>query len=220
MSYVVVLPYAHYPDYDECQATLKIPHYDLDNTQRNRGVAGSWNLGIDQMREVDADWLVILSTSMRFGAPGGEDIFENLDAIDNMGGCGRVFFTDTDGGPLGTAGFGYHCAALHRDLIEDVGYFDPNFYPIYFEDSDYNLRINRTGHKTRRARIDATTMGYNRAIELGGVKSPAQPLITYFATKWGIHPDAIGTLFPYVYPFNNPENSIKFFPPANGRTWE
>lgn len=217
MSYVAVLPYAHFSDYDECLATLLLTHYDLDNTEHNRGVAGSWNLGIDQMRKEYADWLIILSASMRFGQAGGLDILDVLeDAPPNV-----IYLADETGGPLGTEGFAYHCVGIHREVVEKVGYFDPNFYPIYFEDTDYTLRCKKAGYwPFALGPIDAKTMGYGRGVQLAGINAPAEPNIAYFATKWGVHPNAVAQLGSYEHPFNDFDNSIKFFPPARGRVWD
>jgi hypothetical protein len=217
MNYVAVLPYVYGPYFRDCIDTLKLDVLHIDNTKENLGVAESWNRGIDEMRSNDAEWLIIISSSMRFGQSGGLEIASTLKDADSP----IVFFSDNKSGPLGNKGFGYHCAALHRDLIDTVGYFDSNFWPIYFEDSDYNLRIWKTGIDTIcLLPIDATTMGYNKGIELAGIAAPPKDNIVYFASKWGIHPDAISLLTAYDHPFNNPEYSVKFFPPAHGRTWQ
>lgn len=222
MNYVAVLPYIYQPYFDECIKTLKIDVMAIDNTVSNRGVAESWNMGIDEMRNKDADYLIILSAAMRFGESGGQDMLEDLE----ISPVWRTYFADKskiadrDSYSEWVDGmFGYHCVAFHRELINQIGYFDTNFYPIYFEDSDYNLRIKKSCPRatTVLASIDAKSVEYNHAATLAGVKSPAEPLITYFATKWGIHPDAINQLTSYDHPFNNPDNSIKYFPYAHGR---
>jgi hypothetical protein len=120
---------------------------------------------------------------------------------------------------------GWHCSAVSREVIDKVGYFDPNFYPSYFEDLDYDLRINKAlggswgSPKWFILPIDASSAGLRHAVELGGVKTPVNDLIAYFATKWGRHPSA-AKLGEYDHPFDDKNNSLAFFPPAHGRMWD
>lgn len=42
----------------------------------------------------------------------------------------------------------FACFMLMPELIEDIGWFDTNFKPAYFEDNDYNMRITTAGFKS------------------------------------------------------------------------
>lgn len=39
----------------------------------------------------------------------------------------------------------FSCFMLSKKTIDEIGYFDENFYPAYFEDNDYHYRINLKG---------------------------------------------------------------------------
>ena len=39
------------------------------------------------------------------------------------------------------------CGLLRKELVDRIGGFDSNFYKSYYEDIDYNMRINRLGYK-------------------------------------------------------------------------
>lgn len=227
---LIVIPYVHKPYFDKCMATLD-PFLDvlpIDNTKRNLGVAESWNRGIDAVKEDSSyDWLVVCSAAMRFGSSMGNDMIRQLDAHlgDNVIRFAEDWIKEQEfergKNPSWYEGvFYWHCTALSRVTLGAVGYFDPNFYPIYFEDTDYDLRIKKTGIYGTDIilPIDAVSKSIGHSIELAGVKSPSEPLVAYFAEKWGRHPGA-PQLGSYDRPFNDPNNSLAYFPPAHGRAW-
>lgn len=39
------------------------------------------------------------------------------------------------------------CGLTRKSIVDKIGGFDPNFYISYYEDIDYNMRINRLGYK-------------------------------------------------------------------------
>lgn len=237
---VGILPFIHRPYYDEFMATSKLQPLQimaLDNTGAegtetyNIGVAESWNRGIDFMHSTGSDWLLIVSATMRFGERGGLDILEQIEKhpyahIINFARAdvSEQNYAGADSPPYEDGVFYWHCIAIRKEIFERVGYFDPNFYPIYFEDTDFDLRLNKAyqinGSELWRiiVPIDATSKGIGHAQKKTGIKSDSDKLIAYFATKWGRHPSA-AQLGEYEHPFNQPENSLKFFPPARGRVW-
>jgi GT2 family glycosyltransferase len=34
-------------------------------------------------------------------------------------------------------------------LVEEIGYYDENFYPAYFEDNDYAIRVHYSNYEAR-----------------------------------------------------------------------
>jgi hypothetical protein len=228
---VGVLPFAYQPYARECTSSLgtELDLLCIDNTQNNLGVAGSWNQGIEYMKQEDADWLIIISAAMRFGSQ-GRDMLEQIqahpsadiirfakkDVAERQFNC----FDKADN-PSYPEAFYWHCTAISRQVVEQVGKFDANFHPIYFEDTDYDLRIKKAGFKQTDiiVPIDAMSVGSGHAVEFVGIDSPSAPLVAYFAEKWGRHPGA-HDLGEYPHPFNNPDNSLAFWPPARGETYE
>jgi hypothetical protein len=226
---VIVLPYIYQPYFEACKKTLDLPAkiLTIDNTQDNKGVAESWNKGIDHIKHIGADWLIICSATMRFGK-GGVDMLEQIEKHPYA----RIIhfakvnvpeqnYAGADSPPYDAGVFYWHCTAVRRDVFERIGYFDPNFYPIYFEDTDFDLRFNKAyANDPQRyiLPISATSAGLRHGVEKAGLKVNSEPGIAYFATKWGRHPSA-PQLGEYDTPFNDPENSLAFFPPAQGRLW-
>lgn len=214
MSYLVVLPWVYEPYKKDCLDSCKIPEENIliiDNTIDNRGVAASWNLGIDEMKARNADWLVILSAAVRFGEPGGMDFIEQLDdKVDNIA---------IEAAPH----LGWHLIAFHKTIFDKVGRFDENLYPAYHEDIDFSNRI-LIAHNFKldppywtKVPVDATVSSYAHGTSLGGVTVDADRLIDYMKSKWG---NATG-IDIYHHPFNDPSNSIKYWPePIRGGSWE
>jgi GT2 family glycosyltransferase len=91
---------------------------------RNIGVAASWNLIIDRA----APEPVIISN---------DDILFYVDTFEELiWALVQYRFVEGDGWAL----FGQR-----HELVQSVGYYDENFWPAYYEDVDYDLRLARAG---------------------------------------------------------------------------
>lgn len=94
----------------------------------NLGVAASWNLGIKT--GVQHDWVMVLSDDVRM-PPGALARFAELSAPD------RIVLSSS---------WPHWCAfTIGIDIVQTVGLFDENFYPAYFEDTDYERRLDDAG---------------------------------------------------------------------------
>lgn len=215
MSFVAVLPSIYPPWTQACLDSCRFPREHLllvDNTTENRGVAASWNLGVETVLREGQDWLVILSAAMRFGDAGGLDFLELLEA-------------NPDAWALEAhPHFGWHLIGFHRRTLEGVGYFDENFWPAYWEDNDFSYRfallrdlIPVTEPFWRKVEVDATLAGYAHGHRLAGVQMDAGNLLAYYVRKWGgapseeqfRHPFGDETLDLTWWPDQRPERSIR-----------
>lgn len=199
IKYTAVLPFAYRPYAEEFLQTNKLANLlVVDNTEDNKGVAASWNLGIDEMYNTNAQWLIIISATMRFGNRGGLDILEQLERHSD---AGVVHFAGPEvpeqeykrgvSGGVHDNIYGWWLTALSRKVIDRVGKFDENFYPVYFEDIDYDWRINRDYPERQWLilPVEAKSMGIGHGVKLGNVEAPAQPNLDYFYKKWGRKPE-------------------------------
>lgn len=104
-------------------------HPDLNirllNLPSNLGVAASWNLGIKLYPHAPF-WLI-----------GSADTHVNAGALAYW----RPFMGEGSIVHL----FGYGVFAIGADIVRQVGLFDEIYYPIYFEDWDYQRRIEAAG---------------------------------------------------------------------------
>lgn len=218
MRFVAVLPYIHQGWADACTSSMA-PEFLastllVDNTEANIGIMASHNRGIDRMREVDAEWLIVVSAAMRFGSPGGMDFVEALAAHD-------------DHPVIEAAGvFGWHLIAFRRDLLDKVGRWDENFTPYGFDDLDMSLRIQRAvgvdgryGQVWTKVHGDWSDAGMAHSVHLAGVRADVNAQIAYFMEKWGRHPGA-SDVMAHMHPFGDQFNPIGYWPVApNGGRW-
>jgi hypothetical protein len=171
-----------------CLATLTVPRVTvIDNTGFNRGVAASWNLGIDDALAAGVDWLVICSESMRFGPPGGADFEAGLTGAWTPSRCDHTCVYPC--GAVGTGGLGWHLIGLSMATVATVGYFDEVFYPAWWEDTDYFRRIDLAGLFDDQApvvTVDAHLIAVEHSFNAGlvptanwGVTAP------FYEAKWG-----------------------------------
>ncbi len=237
MKYVAVVPYTYQTYFDEFMATCKFPRENIlaiDNTttEKNLGVMASHNNGIDFMKEKGADWLVVISPAIRFGDNGGLDFIKILEehpgyhvihgASENVEGGKQA---DPEGGGHNKV-FGWHLVAFSKQTLDAIGRWDENFTPYGFDDIDLTLRIR--GHfkestlwDTYPCDVTDTRMSHSLHFVPDVVgEASSTPRIAYFVEKWGRHPGAY-QLGNYETPFNDPSNSLAFWPPAsNGGKWD
>lgn len=97
---------------------------ELYRPGRNLGVAASWNWMLE--RTLD-EGLVIANDDVSLGPSAFADL---VDALATR--------------PFATAD-GWACFAQSPECTRRVGWYDENFWPAYYEDNDYALRMHRAG---------------------------------------------------------------------------
>lgn len=221
MKYIVCLPYVWKPYFDECIATCKFPRENMlliDNTVNNIGIMKSHNLGVAKMKELGADYLIILSAAIRFGEAGGLDFIEQLEKHPELDIAHGVQLNYKE---VGNKVFGWHFMAFRKEVFEKIGKWDENFTPYGFDDIDLSLRIRKgipdVKWESLPCDVSDTTMAHS--IKLAGVEAPSGPRMLYFMEKWGRHPGA-WKLGSYDTPFNDPNNSLAFWPGGQGGKWD
>lgn len=216
--YVAVLPVVHQPWGDACIKTCRLDNLlVVNNTVTNLGVMRSHNMGIDYMKEKEADWLIVISAAIRFGDEGGLDFARALDRYDGM--------------VLEAAGvFGWHLIAFRREVFELAGRWDENFTPYGFDDLDLSWRIQialslryETGKELwTKFPVDVYDEGMGHSIKLANVEAPAAPRLAYLMEKWGviIMGDGGKGPFRYTHPFDDETKDVRWWPDApNGGRW-
>lgn len=183
--HVALLPSIHPPTTRRCMKTVKA--FDpllVDNSEVNRGVAASWNIGRARALREGAEWLTVMSAAVRFGESGGHDWEYALETA------------DVDTIVVEAKFLGWHLIAFRRHVLESVGAFDENFWPAYWEDNDYGWRIKCVygldppfWRKTEG--LDVTDIGPGHALKQVLNKAPSHQrpdpdrLLDYFEAKWG-----------------------------------
>ncbi len=210
MRFVAVLPYVLEEFKDRCLDRCMLDNVLLvDNRRTNLGIMRSHNLGIDAMRELDADWLIVMSAAIRFGGRGGRDFTE---ALERMAGVAVV---NAEGL------FGWHLMAFSRATIEAAGRWDENFSPYGWDDCDYAIRVHKAqpGVPWEGVKVDVIDTIMAHSIKLAGVKVDNGHHMEYFETKWGLLP---GPPFPEFHdnPWGNPALDVRYWPPHGDGRWD
>lgn len=211
MKYVAVLPFVVQHYRDACVEQCRLDNVlEVDNTVENRGVMRSHNLGVDFMRDQDADWLIIISAAIRFGPAGGLDLIRTLET------------THKDAHVVNAVGvYGWHLMAFARETVEAAGRWDENYHPYGFDDNDYAIRIHKAIPEGKwwgtTVEVTDTIMGHS--IKIGGVTTDDAKHLAYFTEKWG---DVPGPPFEAYYdtPWNDPTNPVGYWPATMGAEWD
>jgi len=94
----------------------------------NLGVAASWNLGIKA--GFQHEWIMVVSDDVTF--PSG-----TLQQFADLSGPDRVVLSGT---------WPHWCVfTIGMRVVQQVGLFDENLYPAYYEDNDYQRRMDDAG---------------------------------------------------------------------------
>lgn len=204
------MPFMWQPFRDECVATMRLDNVlEIDNTVHNRGCTRSYNLGVDEMRRQDADWLIVLSPAIRFGEAGGLDFVAELERRPSQ----AVVSAE------GT--YGWHLIAFARSTIEAAGRWDENFHPCYYDDLDYSIRIHKAlpDGVWGGVPVDVGDTIMAHSIHLAGLVIPNGQLMAYFERKWG-QPQGHEFDEYHDHPFGDESKPIGYWPPFGDGVWD
>lgn len=171
----------------------------VSNWVTNIGVSKAWN---EILRAtVDYDLTVICNDDIVFHSGS----FQNLVNGWSSGPLNAIMFTgiSTDTDEKFVEAPDYSCfSVIAREYLEEIGSFDENFTPAYFEDNDSHYRIklaNRTALAVGNARITHKGSQTQNA-------NPNAPIVTspmfeknreYYVSKWGGVPGKEEYAHPY-----------------------
>lgn len=133
-------------------------HSDITTLTHNPGSARGFNYGLSKMMEYHEDWVFVVNYDIEF-YPGilrrlfrhmQESILQaNKTTIESTGKTSSPYSNKPYFG-VGMTGMccggEWSAIAFTRSLVDEVGYFDENYFPGYYEDDDYAMRIFRSKH--------------------------------------------------------------------------
>ena len=141
----------------------------------NLGVAASWNTALREGHEQT----IICSASTRFPQGFGAVLRAFEYGCNRWGGLTRL---------------GWHLLSLGRATVEKIGYLDENFWPAYYEDTDYACRMKWAGihsgpgdDSSNLPLIGAPIARSGIAVSLktGAYRVEFGQLGAYYQRKWG-----------------------------------
>ncbi len=114
------------------------------NMPANLGVAGSWNLGIKSFPF--APYWVVASNDIKY-APGELQKLADKSSPDVLIKTSQAWSSFSIG----------------RNIVKTVGLFDENYHPAYYEDNDYEARMDRLGLRGSSVSADINVIAYGAA---------------------------------------------------------
>lgn len=203
----VVLPvFNAFQDAIEALLHIRTQHiwtpYIVPQWKTDWPLAKAWNIGISETFEDGCDYALVINDDA-FVAPTTVDI---LTAAMDSGRYTLVSGVEKEG----NRAVHYSCFMVGRNIFRQVGYFDENFAPIYFEDNDFAWRMNVLGRAS--AGIPSALFEHKGSQSLKikreqgrGAQhdSQFQKNEAYYIKKWGGKPGKE----QWGVPFNNPRSS-------------
>ncbi len=101
--------------------------------ERRLSVGAAWNIGMEQLEKAErGSHLVVLNDDIELGE---DAIDQMIECLGNAPECCIV----------GPRIHPFCCFLVSQDAVADVGHFDEQFFPAYFEDNDYRRRMKLAG---------------------------------------------------------------------------
>jgi hypothetical protein len=116
-------------DFEHSNPLVKMHWVDLPS---NLGVASSWNLGI-KMLPFESRWFI-----------------SSADCFFHAGDLELLQTAKTDALTLCSQFPYYQTFAVGEEIVKTIGLFDEGLHPIYFEDNDFERRIDEAGLRVDR----------------------------------------------------------------------
>jgi GT2 family glycosyltransferase len=173
-------------------------------------VAASWNTGLLRVDRGEYEYVIIPNDDIEFKK---DSIDLLVDYADQHSEAGMVF-----------SNFGWSCFLMTKYCIDNVGYFDENFYGAYLEDVDYFHRKEMAGvkHET----IYETDLNHKGSATIGSdtifatlndISHGAN--FDYMKIKWGLDRETVREAPKYKHPDNVKEYGVKDWILHKERYW-
>ncbi len=210
--YIGVVIYS-YPDWEKCIHSIEDFFPNENKIILNTGkkyqygvkiencLAKAWNEIIRCGLQYNATHFLICSDDIVFNHAAQEQLVQKIND------CPQIIYNAEE--PFS------HAFCISRKLIEEVGYFDESFAPIFFEDTDFHLRVKQYERKNNISCISfypgvlhvfsgtAKTEGYSWANTI------IEKNKNIFCDKWGIREKGINVIGDIVGGL--PVSGLEFF---------
>ncbi|MFA5937117.1 MAG: hypothetical protein WC822_04540 [Candidatus Paceibacterota bacterium] len=168
----------------------------------NLGCAPSFNVGVKMLAQPEIDFVIIMVAACLFH----RSVDDFVRIIEEREAKEKNYYYLTIG-PYHTD---LHAFAVTKRFYQEIGTYDENFWPVYYEDTDLGRRMQLMGIQKTVIRDDIRTSqglsmavsGDSRLRQLWGIN--ADRVVNYYRSKWG----GDHTFETFTHPFNNPNTGI------------
>lgn len=178
----------------------------VENHPENLGCAGSWNRGIKAFIEDGYDWVLVLNDDVELLA---DTVSSFIDAI-------------SEERPLvWSPNESMSAFAIHKRVVNEIGWFDENLWPAYREDEDFVHRMKVAGIKPSPAvgaevkHSRSSSLNYSEYLWFQHRTRIDQQNLIYYGRKWG----GVPHFERYTAPFNDPKSALSYWPEPQKRHW-
>jgi len=188
----------------------KFPQLMVIKSESNLGYCGGMNLGIRMAIKKDAKFILLINNDTVADKNFVKSLMENFE--DDVGVVGPIIYYYDDPNEIWSSGgkispiiqelkrshehqleiptkpidldFITGCAMLvKREVFEKVGFFDERFFPAYYEDLDFCLRVRKAGY---RIILDPTSLLWHK-VSKSSNGSESENLIFLVARNSGFY---------------------------------
>ena len=176
------------------RVTFSLPSHNL-------GCGGSWN-HIIRHRPAGPWWLIV-----------------NADITFGPGDLARLDDAMTDNTPAIRTVFQFGAFGINTACVDEVGWFDENFHPMYYEDRDFEYRMKLAGvpyvHLESGTKHDtSSTINSDHSFHSRN-RQTFQSNAEYYTAKWGSHPYSER----FKIPFNDGRQVVVSRQRLAGQSW-
>lgn len=106
----------------------------IPNLLKERSLSSAWNLGISQALDAECDFIVVANDDAYLVDDESLEVIIRYMEDNNLWVCRTYPNVDSAWQK------GYHFFIIRPEAIDEIGYFDEDFWPAYFEDDDWHYR--------------------------------------------------------------------------------
>lgn len=106
----------------------------IPNLDKERSVGEAWNVGINRALDANCDYIVVANDDSWLADEDAIEIIIRHMSDNNLWVCRTYNSTEKSWQR------GYHFFVLRPEALNEIGYFDEEFHPAYFEDDDFHYR--------------------------------------------------------------------------------
>ncbi len=204
---VIVNNFDHDGVSEECRR-LETEGAEVHWHPENMGCAAAMNVGINMLDHLD--YVIVMSPSALF-ANSVQDFVDVIEGTEKIESNHIYWNPATENQQVAGVKTDMHCFAWTKRCFDEVGNYDENFYPVYFDDTDLCRRIDLIGvTKTYAVGFKRYSQTLNGACKsnpriMRHFQENASRIHDYYFAKWGGEP----AFEVFETPFNDPNLTVK-----------